>query len=64
MKAERAERVERDRERDMENGGDSLVPQLVGWNLSDSNNPNNTDGLYQVLKAVEAAEATIKQQVC
>ncbi|KAM3250610.1 putative protein isoform X1 [Capsicum chacoense] len=47
----------------MENGGDSLVPQLVGWNLSDSNNPNNTDGLYQVLKAVEAAEATIKQQV-
>lgn len=47
----------------MENGGDSLVPKLAGWNLNDSNNPKNNDGLYQVLKAVEAAEATIKQQV-
>ncbi|KAH0769844.1 hypothetical protein MTR67_008159 [Solanum verrucosum] len=46
----------------MENGGDSLVPKLAGWNLNDSNNPKNNDGLYQVLKAVEAAEATIKQQ--
>lgn len=47
----------------MENGGDSLVPKLEGWNLNDSNNPKNNDGLHQVLKAVEAAEATIKQQV-
>lgn len=47
----------------MENGGDSLVPKLAGWNLNDSNNPKNNDGLFQVLKAVEAAEATIKQQV-
>ncbi|KAG5621163.1 hypothetical protein H5410_006381 [Solanum commersonii] len=47
----------------MENGGDSLVPKLAGWNLNDSNNPKNNDGLYQVLKAVEAAEATIKQQM-
>ncbi|XP_019247533.1 PREDICTED: uncharacterized protein LOC109227004 isoform X2 [Nicotiana attenuata] len=48
----------------MENGGDSLVPKLVGLNLNDSNNvPKNNDGLFQVLKAVEAAEATIKQQV-
>ncbi|KAK4710240.1 hypothetical protein R3W88_004753 [Solanum pinnatisectum] len=47
----------------MENGGDGLVPKLAGWNLNDSNNPKNNDGLYQVLKAVEAAEATIKQQV-
>lgn len=49
----------------MENGGDTLVPKLVGLNLNDSNNvPKNNDGLFQVLKAVEAAEATIKQQVC
>ncbi|CAN4090671.1 unnamed protein product [Withania somnifera] len=47
----------------MENGGDSLVAKLAGWNLNDSNNPKNNDGLFQVLKAVEAAEATIKQQV-
>ncbi|XP_075098625.1 uncharacterized protein LOC107798275 isoform X10 [Nicotiana tabacum] len=48
----------------MENGGDSLVPKLAGLNLNDSNNvPKNNDGLFQVLKAVEAAEATIKQQV-
>lgn len=39
------------------------MPKLAGWNLNDSNNPKNNDGLFQVLKAVEAAEATIKQQV-
>lgn len=30
---------------------------------SSSNNNNNNDSLFQVMKAVEAAEATIKQQV-
>lgn len=30
---------------------------------SDNSNSNNNDGLFQVIKAVEAAEVTIKQQV-
>ncbi|KAA8538841.1 hypothetical protein F0562_025533 [Nyssa sinensis] len=32
-------------------------------NSNTSSNNNNNDGLFQVMKAVEAAEATIKQQV-
>nr|XP_027189563.1 uncharacterized protein LOC101501044 isoform X6 [Cicer arietinum] len=32
-------------------------------NFSSNNNNNNNDNLFQVMKAVEAAEATIKQQV-
>lgn len=32
-------------------------------NTSNSNGMNKSDGLFQVMKAVEAAEATIKQQV-
>ena len=32
-------------------------------NDNDRNSHNNNDSLYQVIKAVESAEATIKQQV-
>jgi hypothetical protein len=32
-------------------------------NLSSNNNNSNNDNLFQVMKAVEAAEATIKEQV-
>lgn len=31
--------------------------------INDNSNSNNDDGLFQVIKAVEAAEVTIKQQV-
>lgn len=44
----------------MENGGGNLESKFSGLALRDS--PNG-DGLFQVMKAVEAAEATIKQQV-
>ncbi|KAM7518006.1 hypothetical protein LguiB_016968 [Lonicera macranthoides] len=54
----------------MENGGGNLAYKFSALALSgnsndDSNsiNNNNKDGLFQVMKAVEAAEATIKQQV-
>ncbi|XP_044500442.1 uncharacterized protein LOC123221628 isoform X2 [Mangifera indica] len=52
----------------MENGhGENLLDKLSGLALNDSNNNsssnNNNDNLYQVMKAVEAAEATIKQQI-
>ncbi|XP_024974153.1 uncharacterized protein LOC112512429 isoform X1 [Cynara cardunculus var. scolymus] len=55
-------------------GGGNLSQQLSALTIDDSvngysNNTNNingmnkSDGLFQVMKAVEAAEATIKQQV-
>lgn len=56
----------------MENGhGGNLADKFSGLALNDkgndsnnnSNNNNNNDSLFQVMKAVEAAEATIKQQV-
>ncbi|XP_031115872.1 uncharacterized protein LOC116019713 isoform X2 [Ipomoea triloba] len=49
----------------MENGGGSLESKLAGLHINDSGHisGNNSDGLFQVMKAVEAAEATIKQQV-
>lgn len=60
--------------REMENGhGGNLADKFSGLALNDkgndsnnnsnSNNNNNNDSLFQVMKAVEAAEATIKQQV-
>ena len=48
----------------MENGYDGkLVDRLSGLALSDSPSSASNDGLFQVMKAVEAAEATIKLQV-
>ncbi|KAL5818145.1 hypothetical protein ACOSQ3_022044 [Xanthoceras sorbifolium] len=54
----------------MENGhggGGKLADKLSGLRLNenenDPSNNNNNDNLFQVMKAVEAAEATIKQQV-
>lgn len=48
----------------MENGGENLDNKFAGLVLNDSNqNSSGNDGLFQVMKAVEAAEATIKQQV-
>ncbi|XP_031252830.1 uncharacterized protein LOC116110739 isoform X3 [Pistacia vera] len=55
----------------MENGhGGNFVDKLSGLALNDPNNNtsnhhhnNNNDSLFQVMKAVEDAEATIKQQV-
>lgn len=44
----------------MENGGNNLAHKLSGLALND---PENKESLFQVMKAVEAAEATIKQQV-
>uniref|UniRef100_A0A5B6ZCR1 Uncharacterized protein n=1 Tax=Davidia involucrata TaxID=16924 RepID=A0A5B6ZCR1_DAVIN len=51
-------------------GGGNLAYKLSALAVSGSNdspnsnsNNNNNDGLFQVMKAVEAAEATIKQQV-
>lgn len=55
-------------------GGGNLAQQLsvltigssvngYGNNTSNTNGMNKSDGLFQVMKAVEAAEATIKQQV-
>ncbi|XP_021301066.1 uncharacterized protein LOC110429375 isoform X2 [Herrania umbratica] len=49
----------------MENGHDGkLAERLSGLALNDKDNkePSNDDSLFQVMKAVEAAEATIKQQ--
>ncbi|KAL3534068.1 hypothetical protein ACH5RR_002529, partial [Cinchona calisaya] len=53
----------------MEHGEANLESKFAGLAVNDSStsnnsssNPNN-DGLFQVMKAVEAAEATIKQQV-
>lgn len=54
----------------MENGGGNLTQQLSALTIGSSvngytntNGMNKSDGLFQVMKAVEAAEATIKQQV-
>lgn len=56
--------------REMENGhGGNLADKFSGLALNDkggdsnNNSNNNNDSLFQVMKAVEAAEATIKQQV-
>lgn len=59
--------------REMENGhGGNLADKFSGLALNDkgndsnnnsNSNNNNNDSLFQVMKAVEAAEATIKQQV-
>ncbi|GFP83310.1 hypothetical protein PHJA_000474400 [Phtheirospermum japonicum] len=46
----------------MENGEGHLESKFTGLTVSDPNNINGSDGLFQVMKAVEAAEATIKQQ--
>lgn len=46
----------------MENGHDGKLPEkLSGLTLNDKESSND-DSLFQVMKAVEAAEATIKQQ--
>ncbi|KAL5574556.1 hypothetical protein UlMin_016255 [Ulmus minor] len=48
----------------MENGYDGkLGEKLSGLRLDPSSSNNNDSSLFQVMKAVEAAEATIKQQV-
>ena len=48
----------------MENGHDGkLAEKLSGLALNDNKDSNNDDSLFQVMKAVDAAEATIKQQV-
>ncbi|CAK9183643.1 unnamed protein product, partial [Ilex paraguariensis] len=51
----------------MENGGGggyegSLADKFSGLAVISSDVNNNKDGLFQVMKAVEAAEVTIKQQ--
>lgn len=47
----------------MENGESNLESRFAGLTVNDPYNINGNDGLFQVMKAVEAAEATIKQQV-
>ncbi|KAK4437537.1 hypothetical protein Salat_0087600 [Sesamum alatum] len=47
----------------MENGESNLESKFARLTVSDPYNINGNDGLFQVMKAVEAAEATIKQQV-
>ncbi|XP_020546952.1 uncharacterized protein LOC105179356 isoform X2 [Sesamum indicum] len=47
----------------MENGEGNLESKFAGLTVTDPYNINGNDGLFQVMKAVEAAEATIKQQV-
>ncbi|GER47928.1 cytokinin oxidase 5 [Striga asiatica] len=47
----------------MENGEGNLESEFAALKVTDSYNANGSDGLFQVMKAVEAAEATIKQQV-
>lgn len=59
------EKIEGWKWREMENGGGGLESKFAGLRIQDSGHisGNNNDGLFQVMKAVEAAEATIKQQV-
>ncbi|KAL8126570.1 hypothetical protein AgCh_013731 [Apium graveolens] len=47
----------------MKNGGSDLAHQFAGLGINGVNNNDSSDALFQVMKAVEAAEATIKQQV-
>ncbi|XP_051152019.1 uncharacterized protein LOC127265999 [Andrographis paniculata] len=47
----------------MENGERNLESRFAGMTVGDPYSINGNDGLFQVMKAVEAAEATIKQQV-
>ncbi|XP_057787731.1 uncharacterized protein LOC131004975 isoform X2 [Salvia miltiorrhiza] len=56
MKEEPGKRV-------MENGEGNLESRFAGLTVNDPYSINGNDGLFQVMKAVEAAEATIKQQV-
>ncbi|CAK7328585.1 unnamed protein product [Dovyalis caffra] len=48
----------------MENGGHErkLADKLSGLSLNHDSSQNDNNSLFQVMKAVEAAEATIKQQ--
>ncbi|KAL6549247.1 hypothetical protein OROHE_009092 [Orobanche hederae] len=46
----------------MDNGEGNLESKFAGLMVGDPDNINGSDGLFQVMKAVEAAEATIKQQ--
>ncbi|KAL0282779.1 UNVERIFIED_CONTAM: hypothetical protein Sangu_2931000 [Sesamum angustifolium] len=46
----------------MENGEGNLESKFARLTVTDPYNINGNDGLFQVMKAVEAAEATIKQQ--
>ncbi|KAG6392214.1 hypothetical protein SASPL_146425 [Salvia splendens] len=47
---------------DMENEEGNLESRFAGLMVNDPYSINGNDGLFQVMKAVEAAEATIKQQ--
>ncbi|KAL6493332.1 hypothetical protein OROGR_033091 [Orobanche gracilis] len=47
----------------MDNGEGIFESKFAGLMVSDPDNINGSDGLFQVMKAVEAAEATIKQQI-
>ncbi|KAL0361993.1 UNVERIFIED_CONTAM: hypothetical protein Scaly_1154500 [Sesamum calycinum] len=47
---------------EMENGEGNLESKFARLTVTDPYNINGNDGLFQVMKAVEAAEATIKQQ--
>ncbi|XP_047980476.1 uncharacterized protein LOC125222084 isoform X1 [Salvia hispanica] len=47
----------------MENEEGNLESRFAGLTVNDPYSINGNDGLFQVMKAVEAAEATIKQQV-
>ncbi|KAG6393951.1 hypothetical protein SASPL_144526 [Salvia splendens] len=46
----------------MENEEGNLESRFAGLTVNDPYSINGNDGLFQVMKAVEAAEATIKQQ--
>lgn len=47
----------------MENGEGILESRFAGLTMNDPYSINGNDGLLQVMKAVEAAESTIKEQV-
>ncbi|GER37601.1 hypothetical protein STAS_14028, partial [Striga asiatica] len=47
----------------MENGKGKLASEFAAMRVTDPYSTNGSDGLFQVMRAVEAAEATIKQQV-
>lgn len=47
----------------MENGESNLESRFSGLTVNDTDNIGSNEELFQVMRAVEAAEATIKQQV-
>ncbi|CAA0841779.1 Unknown protein [Striga hermonthica] len=47
----------------MVNGEGKLASEFAALRVTDPYSANGSDGLFQVMRAVEAAEATIKQQV-